>query len=102
MDISSLRNTDLGNLIDSSLNLQNDCLSMHNTIYMFLKFTCSIGKKTKTYFLIKRIFSNPKIWLVKLKESFRVSSLKTYSNWWSQTPVHDCKLVRNYKYFALQ
>ena len=40
MDISSLRNADLGNLIDSSLILWNDGLSMYNTIYIFLKFTC--------------------------------------------------------------
>ena len=27
---------------------------MCNAIYIFLKFTCPIGKKIKTYFLIKR------------------------------------------------
>ena len=26
---------------------------MYNTIYIFLKFTCPIGKKVKTYFLMK-------------------------------------------------
>ena len=55
MDISSLLNTDLGNLNDLSLILWDDRLSMYNTIYIFLKFTCPIGKKTKTYFLIKTI-----------------------------------------------
>ena len=104
MDISSVLNTDLGNLNDSTLIFWNDCLSMYNTSYIFLKFTCPIGKKTKTYFLIKTIkafFSKPKIWLVKLKEGFRVSSLKTHSNCWSQTPVHDWKSVRKYNYFLL-
>ena len=55
MDISSLLNTELGNLNDSNLILQDDLLSMYNTTYIFLKFTCPIGKKTKTYFLIKTI-----------------------------------------------
>ena len=45
MDISSLLNTDLGLLNDSSLILQDDRLSMYNTFYIFLKFTCMIGKK---------------------------------------------------------
>ena len=79
MDISSLLNTDLGNLNESSLILQDGRLSMHNTIYIFLKFTCPISKKTKTYFLtktIKAFFSKPKIWLVELKVGFCVSSLK--------------------------
>ena len=49
MEISSLLNTDLGNLNDSSLILQDDCLSMD----IFLKFKCDICKETKTYFLIK-------------------------------------------------
>ena len=53
MDISSLLNTDLDNLYDSSLMLKNDCLSMYNTIFIFLKFTYPIGKKAKRYFLIK-------------------------------------------------
>ena len=53
MDISSLLNTDVGKLNDSSLILKNDRLSMYNTIYIFPKFTCIIGKKTKTYFRIK-------------------------------------------------
>ena len=53
MDISSLLNNDLDNLYDSSLMLKNDCLSMYNTIFIFLKFTCPIGKKAKRYFLIK-------------------------------------------------
>ena len=47
MDISSLLNTDVGKLNDSSLILKNDRLSMYNTIYIFPKFTCSIGEKTK-------------------------------------------------------
>ena len=56
MDISSLLNTDLGNLNDVSLILQNDDrLSMYNTTYIFLKYACPIGKKVKTYFLIKTI-----------------------------------------------
>ena len=53
MDISSLLITDLGNLNNSNLILENDHLSMHNTAYIFLKFTYPIGKRTKTYFLIK-------------------------------------------------
>ena len=48
----------------------------------------------------KAFFSKPKIWQVQLKEGIRVS-VKTYSNWWSQTPDHDCKLVRNYNFFLL-
>ena len=58
VDISSLLNTDLGYLNDWGLILYDDCLSMYNTIYIFLKFTCPIGKKktkTKAYFLIKTI-----------------------------------------------
>ena len=47
MDVSSLLNTDLGNLNDLSLTLQDDNLSMYNTKYIFLKFTCPIGKKLK-------------------------------------------------------
>ena len=39
IDISSLLNTDLGNLKDSSLILLDDRLSMYHTIYIFLKFT---------------------------------------------------------------
>ena len=53
MDISSLLNTDVGNLNDSSLILKNDRLYMYNTICSFSKFTCTIGKKTKTYLRIK-------------------------------------------------
>ena len=53
MDISSLLNIGLANLDDSSLILKDDRLFMYNTIYIFLKFTCPIGKKTKTYFLLK-------------------------------------------------
>ena len=45
VDISSLLNTDLGYLNDWGLILYDDCLSMYNTIYIFLKFTCPIGKK---------------------------------------------------------
>ena len=70
MDISRLLNADLGNLNDTSLILYDNCLSMCNTIYIFLKFTCPIAKKTKTFFLIKTktfIFSKPKIRLVQLK-----------------------------------
>ena len=47
MDISSLLNNDLGNLNDSSLIVYDDRLSMYNTIYIFLKFTCPIVKKLK-------------------------------------------------------
>ena len=54
MDISSLLNTDLGNLNDSNLILKDDHLSMYNTIYIFRKFTCPICKETITYFLIKK------------------------------------------------
>ena len=53
MDIYSLLNTDLDSLNEASLILKDDCFSMYNTIYIFLKFTCPICKKTKTYFLIK-------------------------------------------------
>ena len=53
MDISSLLITDLGNLNKLNLILKNDHLSMHNTTCIFLKFTYLIGKRTKTYFLIK-------------------------------------------------
>ena len=56
MDISSLLNTDLGHLSDSSLILKNNRLFMYNTmntINIFLKFPYSIGKKIKTYFLTK-------------------------------------------------
>ena len=61
-------------------------------------FTCPICKKNWNIFPNKNksIFSNPKIFLVQLKEGFRVSSVKAYSNWWSQTPDHGCKLVRDY------
>ena len=52
-NISNLLNTDLGNLNDLRLILKNDHGSMYNTIYIFLKFTCPVGKKTKTYFLKK-------------------------------------------------
>ena len=98
---SSLLNTDLGNLNDSNLILKNDRLSIYNTIYIFLKFTCRISKKTKTYPVEnKSNFSKPKIWLVQLKEGFWVFPAKAYSNRWSQTPNHDCKLVQNYKLFC--
>ena len=53
MGVFSLLNTDLGGLNESNLILKIDRLSMCNTIYIFLNFTCSIGKKAKTYFLIK-------------------------------------------------
>ena len=42
MDISSLLNTDLDSLNEASLILKYDCFSTHNTIYIFLKFTCPI------------------------------------------------------------
>ena len=45
MIISSLLNTELGDLNDSSLILKDDRLSMYYTIYIFLKFTCLTGKK---------------------------------------------------------
>ena len=77
--------------------------SMYNSIYIFLKLTCSIGKKTKPIpDKNKSIFSKPIILPAQLKEDFRVSSVKAYSNWWCKTPYHDFKLVPNYKYFALQ
>ena len=67
--ISSLLNTDLGNLNDSNLILKNDRLSIYSTIYIVLKLTCHISKKTKTYPVEnKSNFSKPKIWLVQLKE----------------------------------
>ena len=47
--ISSLLNTDLDNLNDSNLILKNDRLSIYSAIYIFLKLTCHISKKTKTY-----------------------------------------------------
>ena len=56
MGISSLLNTALGNLNDLSLILRDDRLSMYNTIYIFLKLTCPIGKKTKTFPDKKTIF----------------------------------------------
>ena len=77
MGISSLLNTALGNLNDLSLILRDDRLSMYNTIYIFLKLTCPIGKKTKTYFLIKKHFLKPKIWLVQLKEGNIVKLCKS-------------------------
>ena len=52
MHVSSLLNTDLGNLNYSSLILKNDRFSMYNTIYIFLKFTSPICEKPK-YILIK-------------------------------------------------
>ena len=83
MNISSLLNTDLGNLNDSSLILQNDRLSMYNIIYIFPKFTCPIYIKNYNIHPDenKSIFSKPKIWQAQLKEGIRVSSVKTYSNW---------------------
>ena len=39
MDISSLLNTDLDSLNDSSLILKDDRFSMYKTILIFLKFT---------------------------------------------------------------
>ena len=43
VDISSLLNTDLCNLNESSLILYDDRLSTYNTIYIFLKFSSPIG-----------------------------------------------------------
>ena len=100
MDISSLLNTDLRNLNDKSLTLENDRLSMYNIIYIFLKFTCPIYVKTKTYILMKTkaFFQNQRFGKLKeAKRRYSGSSVKIYSNWWSQTPNHDYKLVRNYK-----
>ena len=51
--ISSLLNDDFGNSNKKSLIQNNDPLSMCNTIYVFLKFTCGIGKQTSKNFLIK-------------------------------------------------
>ena len=50
MDIYSLLNTDLDSLNEASLILKDDCFSMYNTNYIFLKFTCPICKKTKNIF----------------------------------------------------
>ena len=70
---------------------------MYNTIYIFLKFVYLLVKKLRHIpDKNKSIFSKPKVRLGQLTEGFRVSSVKTYSNWWSQTPDHDCRLVRNY------
>ena len=75
--ISSLLNTGLGKSNDSSLILYDDRLSMYDTSYIFLKFTCPISKKTKTLSdKNKSFFTKPKIWLVQLKEIFRVSSVQ--------------------------
>ena len=75
VDISSLLNTDLCNLNESSLILYDDRLSTYNTIYIFLKFTSPIGKKTEAFLdkNNKSIFSKPKILLAELKR--RVSGL---------------------------
>ena len=54
MDISSLLNTDLGNLNDTNFIWKNDRLSLYDTIDIFLKSTCPICQKTKAYFLIKQ------------------------------------------------
>ena len=81
--------------------LKNDRLSIYSAIYIFLKLTCHISKKTKTYPAEnKSSFSKPKIWLVPLKEGFWVFPAKAYSNRWSQTPNHHCKLVQNYELFC--
>ena len=53
MDIFSLLNTDLGNLNRQSFILQDDCLSMCNTVYIIVKATFTFDGKRKTYFLIK-------------------------------------------------
>ena len=46
---------------------------MYNTIYIFPRFTCSIGEKLKDKFSDKNknIFPKTKILLVQLKEGFR-------------------------------
>ena len=59
-----------------------------------LSFLELIISKTFSYALLR------KIWLVQLKEGFRVSSVKTYSNWQSKTPDHDYTLVRSCKLFC--
>ena len=53
MDISSLLNTDLGNLNDK-LYLKEWSSFLVWTIDIFLKSTCPICQKTKAYFLIKQ------------------------------------------------
>ena len=75
MDISGLINNDLANLNDLSLTLKNDRLSIYNTSYIFLKFTCLIGKKTKTYLLIKlkTFFQNQRFGSVKRMHSALLS-----------------------------
>ena len=82
-DIFILLSTDLGNLNNQSLILQHNRLSMYIILYIFLKFTCPIGKKNWNIFPDKNksIFSKPKAWLVQLKEGSWVTSVKTYSNW---------------------
>ena len=81
MIISSLLNTELGDLNDSSLILKDDRLSMYYTIYIFLKFTCLTGKKNIFPDKNKSIFPKPKVLVVQLQKGFRDSSVKTYSNW---------------------
>ena len=50
IDISSLLNTNFGSLNDSSLILWDDRISMCNTTYLFLKFTCPIVKNLEHIF----------------------------------------------------
>ena len=77
MDISNLLNTDFGNLNDSNLIFLDDCLSMYDTLYIFLKSIFPICKKTNHVSWYKQnIFSKPNISLVQLEEGFRVSSVK--------------------------
>ena len=72
MDISSLLNTDLCTLNGSNLILQDDRFSMYNTIYIFLKITCPIGKKTEAYMLIKTkaFFQNQRFGQSNKKKAF--------------------------------
>ena len=83
MYISSLVNTDLGNLNDSSLILKKYRLSMYSTIYTFLKFTSPIDKKKLTHFLIKAkaFFQSQGLTSSAKKKDFWVSSVKAYLNW---------------------
>ena len=68
----------------------------------FQNLHAALVKKLKDKFpdKNKNIFLKPNIWLVQLKEGWLVSSVKTYLNWWFQTPGHDGKLVQSYKLFC--
>ena len=59
------------------------------------------AKKTKTYFLTKtKTFFQTKELAFLARRRVPVSSVKTYLNWWCETPDHGYKLVRNYKSFC--